>query len=93
MKTEHEVTHNPEKRRFEITVEGHVAVLNYLRKDQTIAFTHTGVPRAIEGRGLGSDLVKAGLDYARENRLRVKSFCWFVDKYIQRNAEYQDLIK
>lgn len=93
MKIEHEVTHNTEKKRFEISVGGNLAVLNYIPMGEIITFTHTGVPSAIENRGLGSKLVKTGLTYARENGLKVRSTCWFVSKYIRRNPEYQDLLK
>lgn len=93
VKTEHKVTHNTEDHRFETSVDGHLAVLDYMRMGKIITFTHTGVPPAIGGRGIGINLVKAGLDYARENGLEVRSMCWFVSKYIRRHAEYQDLLK
>ena len=93
MKTEIKVTHNSENRRFEIITDGHLAVLDYLLKGDIIIFTHTGVPPAIGGRGLGSQLVKTGLDYARENGLQVRSLCWFVSKYIRLHREYQDLLR
>jgi predicted GNAT family acetyltransferase len=87
------VTHDQQSRRFELTVEGQQAVLNYTLKGDIIVFTHTGVPPTIGGRGLGSKLVKTGLDYARENELKVRSLCWFVSKYIRLHPEYQDLLK
>ena len=87
------VLHNQEAHRFELKVDGHQAVLDYVLKGKRIIFTHTRVPPAIEGRGLGSKLVGTGLDYARENGLRVRSLCWFVSKYIRLNPEYQDLLK
>jgi predicted GNAT family acetyltransferase len=74
-------------------VEGHLAVLNYILKGEIIVFTHTGVPPAIGNRGLGSKLVRTGLEYARENELKVRSLCWFVSKYIRLHPEYQDLLK
>jgi predicted GNAT family acetyltransferase len=80
-------------RRFELTVEGHLAALSYMLKGEIIIFTHTGVPPAIGNRGLGSKLVKAGLEYARENGLKVRSLCWFVSKYIRLHPEYHDLLK
>ncbi len=87
------VFHNQEAHRFELTFAGHLAVLDYILTGNLIIYTHTGVPPAIGGRGLGSKLVKAGLDYARENGLKVRSLCWFVSKYIRRYPEYQDLLK
>ncbi len=89
---EPEVTHNQEERRFELAVDGHLAVLSYIVYGERITFTHTLVPSAIEGRGLGSKLVETGLHYARENGLKVRSTCWFVSKYIRHNPEYQDLL-
>jgi predicted GNAT family acetyltransferase len=88
-----QVTHNTENRRFEIITDGYLAVLDYMLKGDIIIFTHTGVPPAIGGRGLGSQLVKTGLDYARENGLQVRSLCWFVSKYIRLHREYQDLLR
>ncbi|GAB4418020.1 MAG: GNAT family N-acetyltransferase [Anaerolineales bacterium] len=85
------VVHNSDANRFELTVDGHTAVLNYVLMEKTITFTHTGVPPAIEGRGIGSRLVKAGLEYARSQDLKVKTTCWFVSKYLRRHPEYQDL--
>ena len=93
MKIEQEVSHNHEKQRFELAVNRHLAVLNYMLHGELITFTHTGVPPAIEGRGIGSRLVETGLNYARENKLRVRSTCWFVSKFIRYNPEYQDLLK
>jgi predicted GNAT family acetyltransferase len=87
------VIHRPDQARFEIEIDAHVAVLNYTREGETIIFTHTGVPRELEGRGIGSHLAKTGLDYAREHHLKVTSVCWFVTKYIDRHPEYQVLLK
>jgi predicted GNAT family acetyltransferase len=87
------VIHNKEENRFEIHLDSQIAELTYLLNGDTIIFTHTGVPPALEGRGLGSLLVKTGLEYARNNNLKVQTLCWFVSKYIQRHPEYQDLTK
>ena len=87
------VTHNPAEHRFELTLDGHLAVLDYILMDDIIVFTHTGVPPEIEGRNAGVELARTGLEYARENGLGVRSKCWFVSKYLQRHPEYQDLLK
>ncbi len=88
-----QVNHQESKDRFEIRVDKHVAELTYVRHGNVILFTHTGVPPALEGNGLGSRLVKAGLDYARANKLRVQSTCWFVTRYMKQHPEYNDLLK
>ena len=83
------VIHNKSQKRFEIQIDSHLAVLNYAMQGTTITFTHTGVPPALEGRGIGSLLAKTGLQYAKDNNLKIQTLCWFVDKYIQRHPEYQ----
>ena len=87
-----DVTHNPEEHRFELSVDGHLAVLDYMLTGKIIVFLHTEVPPALGGRGLGVNLVEAGLAYAREQGLKVRSMCWFMSKYLRRRPEYQDLL-
>ena len=65
------VIHNAEKKRFEIQVDSYTAVLAYLLNGNIIVFTHTGVPPELEGRGIGSLLVKTGMQYAKEHNLKV----------------------
>jgi predicted GNAT family acetyltransferase len=91
--TDLNVQHNPDSSRFYIQSEDHTAVLEYIQQGDTITFTHTGVPSALEGRGIGSQLARAGLDYARQKGLSVVPLCWFVAGYIKRHTEYQDLVK
>ena len=88
-----EIQHNPDNRRFLLKREGHTAVLQYTLHDGVMTFTHTGVPAALEGRGIGSQLARAGMEYARENNFKVVALCWFVSGYIDRHTEYQGMLK
>jgi uncharacterized protein len=88
-----DIIHNKGQKRFEVHLDSQIAELNYLLSGSTIIFTHTGVPSMLEGRGIGSLLVKTGLEYAKKNNLKVQTLCWFVDKYLQRHTEYQSLMK
>jgi len=93
MSTAVEVVHNEAQNRFEVTQEGHLAELDYQRVGAEIIFTHTGVPAALEGRGIAGALVKTGLNYARDHGLAVVPICPFVKGYIERKPEYQALVK
>lgn len=57
-----------------------------------ITFVHTEVPSELEGRGVGGELVRSGLEYARSNALRVVPQCSFVASYLKRHPEYTDLV-
>ena len=87
-----EVVHNQEARRFELHIGKYISVLDYRLQDDTIAFTHTGVPAVLEGNGVGSFIVRAGLEYARKQDYKVIPLCSFVAEYIRRNPEYEDLL-
>ncbi len=87
-----EVLTNEHEQRFEIVVEGQRSVLDYELENGTMVFTHTGVPPALEGRGIGTALAKAGLEYARTKKLRVIPACSFIRVYIKRHPEYADLV-
>ncbi|MCS7009818.1 MAG: N-acetyltransferase [Anaerolineales bacterium] len=87
-----EIVHNPEKNRFELEQDGLLCVLEYYVVEGTMVFTHTEVPSALGGRGLGSRLAQAGLEYARQQGLKVRPLCSFIAGYIQKHPEYQDLL-
>jgi len=50
------------------------------------------VPRVLEGRGIGSKLVRATLDQVRSEGLKVVPRCSFVRAYMERHPEYADLL-
>jgi predicted GNAT family acetyltransferase len=87
------IVDNPEETRFEADIDGHIAFVSYLRRDDTIFFTHTEVPQELEGRGIGSALARAVLDRARAEHWRVVARCPFIAKYVERHPEYQSLIR
>ena len=87
------VTNNESENQFEIEVEGQLAVSQYRRRNGSIVFTHTEVPLQLEGQGIGNQLAKAALDYARSEGLRVSPRCRFIAAYIKRHPVYQDLVE
>ena len=87
------VIHNPKAGRFELEKDSHLAVLEYQLSNGKIVFTHTGVPDALGGQGIGSLLARAGLDYARSQSFAVVPLCSFIAGYIQKHPEYKDLVR
>jgi uncharacterized protein len=83
------ITNNVLKHRFETEVGPQTAFMNYRLEADVIAFTHTQVPESLNGRGIGTALIKAGLEYAAKNGLRVIPLCPFVAAFIQSHPQYQ----
>jgi predicted GNAT family acetyltransferase len=86
-----EVSNNTAAHRFELTIDGHTAKAWYRLSPGVITFTHTDVPKALEGKGIGSRLARAGLDYARAEGLKVVPLCPFVAAWLTKHPEYADL--
>jgi uncharacterized protein len=87
-----EVRHNVAAHRFEAEVDGGMSVADYVLRDGEMVMTHTYTPPELRGRGIAEKLVRAALDYARAERLRVVPACSYVDIFIQRHPEYQSLV-
>ena len=86
------VTHNENAQRFEVGIDGLCAFMTYSRFPGRIVYTHTEVPKPLEGQGLAAKLARAALDFARVNDLRVVPLCPYVSGFIRKHAEYQDLV-
>ncbi|CEG07970.1 hypothetical protein BN961_01376 [Afipia felis] len=87
------VQDNPTEGRYELTVDGHLAATYYKLSDGVITFVHTEVPKELGGRGIGSQLVKGALDDVRSRHIKVFPQCPFVKAYIDKHADYADLLK
>ncbi|SHL96494.1 GNAT family N-acetyltransferase [Actinacidiphila paucisporea] len=86
------VTDDPRARRYEARLGDELAgTAAYIRTPEVIAFIHTEVGDAYEGRGIGSALARTGLDDARAQGLRVLAICPFIAGWLARHPEYDDL--
>ena len=66
--------------------------IDYKRKGERIYLIHTEVPKALEGQGIGSALVKQTLMDIDEQGLRLVPLCPFVAAYVERHAEWGRLV-
>lgn len=88
-----DVQHETARQRFVVQIDGKEGTLDYRRRDdQTLDFRSTYVPRELRGRKLGERLVLYGLDYAREQGLKVVPTCPYVGRVVEDHPEYRDLI-
>jgi predicted GNAT family acetyltransferase len=88
-----DIVNNKAQQRYELAVEGHIAATYYKVEGKTITFIHTEVPPELGGKGIGSKLIRGALDQVRADGFRVIAQCPFVKAFIEKNADYQDLLK
>jgi predicted GNAT family acetyltransferase len=82
-----EITNNEAARRFETTVDGHLAELVYRRHGDRLVLVHTEVPDELEGQGVGGALVAAAVDLAAEQGLTVVPLCPFARGWLDRHPD------
>jgi uncharacterized protein len=89
-----EIVDNEPEHRYEAWLDGEQAgVIEYLPEDGWLVFDHTEVGENVEGRGVGSRLVKAALDDVRTRGVLIESRCPFVSAYLKRHPEYGDVVR
>jgi uncharacterized protein len=88
-----EVTDHPERSRFEVRGDGEiVGFLDYRLHDGELALLHTETDTRLRRQGIAGQLVQSSLDAARERRLAVLPYCWFVQRWIADHPGYADLV-
>lgn len=86
------VTDNPAAHRFEAHEGDALAgFAGYVRTAELVAFVHTEVDPAFEGRGVGSLLAREGIESVRAEGLRVLAVCPFIAGWMTRHPEYAHL--
>ncbi|MFT4096866.1 MAG: GNAT family N-acetyltransferase [Rhodoblastus sp.] len=84
-----DVIDNKAESRFELTVDGSMAVAEYRIVGDTIHFTHTETPYALQGRGVASQVIRGALTSAKERGLKIVPRCSFVADYIAKHPEFR----
>ena len=93
MADEIEVRETPERHRYQaLTGEVVAGYVEYRDTAGDRALLHTQVSEEFEGKGVGSTLARAVLDYVRAKGIRARVECPFIRGWIRRHPEYQDLV-
>jgi len=80
------VTHNSSASRFEITIGGSLAKVDYRMSGARMIITHTEVPEALRGRGIAGQLVAFAVQYAQKDGLEVVAECEYANRFLNRNV-------
>jgi uncharacterized protein len=86
-----DIRHDSASRRFETVVDGQHCELDYRLAGKVMTITHTGVPVAVEGRGIASALTQAAMDTARAEGWSVVPACSYAAAWLRRHPEFADL--
>lgn len=88
-----DIHHDAVAGRFTAEVDGQRCEADYQLRSGVMHLVHTGVPRALQGRGIAAALVDAALAEARAQGWRVRPVCSYVRAHMRRHPDTQDLLE
>lgn len=89
---EENVIHEKENGRFVIYSESNEVYVEYTKEDDVINLYHTFTHPVLRGKGLAAQVVRAALEFIKKNNLKVIPTCSYVQSFISKNNEYNELI-
>lgn len=82
----------PEQHRYELWLgQERVGLADYRVQGDVVTIPHTEVDPAHGGQGFGGILVRGALDDIRAEGAKVVPSCPFVDSWISKHPDYEDL--
>ena len=87
-----DIRDNAEAHRYELPLDGEVAVVIYNLSGQNLMITETLVPVALEGQGIASRLAKHVIADARARKLLILPVCPFFSAYLQKHPEHAEVV-
>ncbi len=78
--------------RLELEIEGSIVFIESKLTGDTLFLIHTEVPPALKGKGAGSAIVQKALQYAKDNNYKIIPICPFVQSYLKRHKEWNDIV-
>lgn len=86
------VVDRPDQNRFELAIGDELALAYYKLDGDRIVLTHTEVPQALSGQGVGSRLAKGVFELIRASGRKVVPRCSFMAGWVSRHPEYHDIV-
>lgn len=92
MDTNYQLIDNEVAKQYEFHIDGFIPRIEYIKVVGKIFLTHTEVPVELEGKGIGSALVRQVLEEVDKHDLVIVPTCPFVAAYIKRHPEWKRLV-
>lgn len=66
---DYQLLNKKSKKQYEFHIDEHTPRIEYIKAQDKIYLTHTEVPKALEGKGIGSAIIKAALEDVKSQGL------------------------
>jgi predicted GNAT family acetyltransferase len=85
-------TDNKAKSRFELHVDGHLAVADYRRHDEVLMIPHVEADLPLRGTGAAGRLMEQVAAAARAQGLKIRPVCSYAVAWMRRHPDNDDLL-
>ena len=89
---EEKVIHEKENARFVIYRDGNEVYVEYTPDEKVLNLNHTFTHPELRGKGLAALVVRAALEYSKENNLKIIPTCSYVQSFLAKHDEYKSLV-
>lgn len=86
------VIHQKEKNRFVLQINNQLAKVDYVIKDKKMYLTHSEVPIALRGKGIGKELVLQTFTLLTKEGYQAVAVCSYIKAIAQRSPEWKNII-
>ena len=93
MTEDYELKDDVHRQQYEFRIGNYTPKIEYIKSiNGEIYLTHTEVPRELEGKGIGSQLVEKTLQDIERQGLRLVPLCPSVAAYIKKHPEWRRIV-
>lgn len=87
------ISKNESESRYEAKIDGEViGLIDYSDSGKIVILPHTEVDKEYGGQGIAGELTKFALEDIRSMDKQVAPTCPYVHHYIEKHAEYGDMV-
>ena len=84
---------NEKTNRYEVSIDGKLSRIEYIKTKNEIYLTHTEVAKGQEGKGIGKEMIAEALADIKNKNLKLVPLCPFVASYIRSHPEWKTILK
>jgi len=84
--------HDKAKQQFRLGVGQHIALVDYVMQGDKLMLTHSEVPVALRGQGIGKVLVDKTFEYLRDHQLQAHAVCSYIRVVAQRDPQWRGIV-
>jgi predicted GNAT family acetyltransferase len=88
-----DVVENAGRNRFELSLDGGTAFVDFRHDAGRLVLEHTEVPPQFAGQGVGSKLARGVFDLLRASGRKAEVRCEFLAGWIGKHPEYSDVVE